>query len=175
MIYCVRFRLSLAAVATLVFTCFAYSTASTIAAKGVDQYDAEDCRKYFPDLRSILAGVVLGFALAHEGCVLFFPAILIVVGTLQICYAVRFSILGVYSVVPFSCCCCICNCAVCRHNYIRLIWFCTPTTSSFWFQNASSIIFLNALVRLLNALICYTCVRVRVSLIQVCNFMSRSR
>ena len=102
MIYRVRLRLSLAAVATLVFTCFAYSTAATIAAKGVDQYDAEDRRKYFPDLRSILAGDVLGFALAHEGFVLFLVA-LIVVGTLQICYAVRFSILGVYSVVPFSC------------------------------------------------------------------------
>ena len=173
MIYRVRLRLSLAAVATLVFTCFAYSTASTIAAKSVDQYDAEDRRKYFPDLRSILAGDVLGFALAHEGFVLLFVAI-IVVGTLQICYAVRFSILGVYSVVPFSCCCCICNCAIGRHNYIRLIWFCTSTTTSFWFQNASSIIFLNVLVRLLNAFFCYTCVRVRVSLIQVCNFMSSS-
>ena len=173
LVFKIRFWLSFATITTLVFACFAYTTATTIAAEGVYKYYTEDSWYYFPNHRSLLAAFVFFLALVHKVFVLVWHSFIIVVLS-KICNPIGCCILVIYCLIQ-SCFCCYICCSVYWYYNVRLIWLCTTSASSFSFEAPNSLLFYSSLFGVI-VLLCanlsyWTSIRVRVSLAQVCNLL----
>ena len=139
LVFEIWFLLSFATVATLVFACFAYSTATTITAECVYKYYTEDSWYNFPNHCRLLAALVFFLALVHKVFVLIWHTLIIVVLS-KIRNAIGCCILIIDCLIQPWFCCRIC-CAIYGYQNVRLIWFCTTSASSFCFETSNSPLF----------------------------------